>query len=652
MSKIFRWGSKASVITAIISSAVFASANAQENCGAPVNFEQAEIATVIDEFALRTGRKFVLSPNVNGRVTIKSGPDAGLCADEAWELFQAALRVSGFTATPINGTSYAIVPIQQASRSPGAVGEIVNGEFVTQIIRLQHIDAREASASLTQIVSERAVVSPVRSSNAIIVVDYAENISRITEVVKSLDKDTAIYRTVTLQNISSVEAVRVVEDIAKEITEENATQGGKISALPMEASNSVLIRAEPVTLKRVVSVLRELDKVGEAKTDLSVIRLRHANAEEIVELLRDVADARPRIEAEGGAQPSSKITFHAATNSVIISGDASLQQSMRNIISQLDIRRAQVLVEAIIVEVSDDTARELGLQYFLSGDGSENGRVPFTTTNFSTAQPNIIAAAGEFLLGGDDFTDDTTRDLALSSLGAISGFALGGAGRLNDGTVFGAILTALQQDNESRVLSLPSVLTLDNQEAELSNGQEIPITTGEAVGDNFSGGAFRTVSREEVGIILRVTPRITDGDVVTLEIYQETSSVAGQILLTSSDLITNKSTIQTAALVDNGDILVLGGLIDQTEEYTDNKVPLLGDIPIAGNLFKSQGKSKSQRNLMIFIRPTIIRSREDAGGVTSKKLDYIRARDLLASDTPVSEIDRLIDQATGSLEDY
>ncbi len=634
-----------------------------EACAGSVNFEEADIRAVITEFASRTGHKYVIDPRVNGTVTIKSGPNGGLCPDEAWELFQAALRVSGFTAAPISGDSYKIIPIQDGARAAGPVGEAARGNYVTQIVRLNYIDAREAAATLTQIVSERGVVSPVRTGNAVILVDDAANVARLAQVLENIDKDTTVFRTIPLQNMSAVEAARIVNDLAKEISEENAGQRASVQVLPVEASNSILVRAEPQALARISRVISELDRVGATKAGLSVVTLKHANAEEMVELLREIAGAQPDPNAEGGQTvslgPRTNISVDVATNSIIISGDAGIQQTLKDVVAQLDRRRAQVLVEAIIVEVSDTTARELGLQYFLAGDGSENGRVPFTATNFQSAQPNILASAGAFLLndsplfgGGDDDDDDESpsaqfANSAISSLLSTNGLLLGGAGALSDGSVFGAVLTALQEDDESRVLSLPSVLTLDNQPAKLSVGQEIPITTGEAVGDNFSGGAFRTVSREEVGVILEVTPRITEGNTVTLEINQESSSVAGQIISSSTDLITNKSTIETKALIDDGDVLVLGGLIDQTEQYFDSQVPLLGDVPVLGNLFKTQGKSTDRRNLMVFIRPTILRDRDTARSATSKKMDYIRARELLSSDRPKSEMDRLIEQATG-----
>lgn len=648
---------------ALVLLAAATGAAAQDECAGAVNFEQAEIRTVIDEFAMRTNNKFVIDPRVSGTVTIKSGPNSTLCPEEAWELFQAALRVSGFTAAPINGDSYKIVPIQEGARSAGPVGEGPAGNFVTRIVRLKHIDVREAAATLTQIVSERGVVSPVRTGNALILVDVEDNVERMREVLAAIDQDSTVYRTIALENISATEAARIVANLAREITEESSGQRSSVQVVPVEASNSILVRAEPTVLARLARVIAELDREGVSRSGLSVITLNHANAEEMVEILRDIAGARPRAASgETGVTTLevgqyTNITVDPATNSIIISGDAAIQQTLGDVIAKLDRRRAQVLIEAVIVEVSDSTARDLGLQYFISGDGSQNSRVPFSATNYQGAAPNVLAGAGALLLdspldgGSDGDAGDSVARAALQSLLGVNGFLLGAGGRTSDGTIFGAILTALQEDDESRVLSLPSIVTLDNEPAKISVGQEIPITTGEAVGDNFSGGAFRTVSREEVGVILNVTPRITEGDTVTMEIIQESSSVAGQIVSSSTDLITNKRIIETKALVDNGDFLVLGGLIDQSEEYFDSKVPFLGDVPVFGNLFKTQSKGRSRRNLMVFIKPTIIRDRETARSATSKKFDYIRARELLSSDRPRSEIDRLIEQTTGLTEE-
>ncbi len=629
-----------------------------ENCDAELNYEDADIRVVIDEIAVRTGRTFLLDPSVQGRVTIKSPPNGGICADEAWELFLALLRVNDFTATRISEGKYKIVPVQDAARIGGAVSDTkeAGDAFVTQIVRLRFVDAREAAANLAQIIGNNGVVTPMRSGNAVIIVDTAANAERLRRVLAELDKDTTIYRTIALNHASAADAARVISELAQEITEESGGSGGNFSVVPIEASNSVLIRAEPSLVRRLEGVVAEIDRFGENTSDLAVVYLNHTDAEELAPLLEEVANNRPRGSAEGAPTPENRatISYHKPSNAIIINGDADIQRTLQNVIGQLDVRRPQVLVEAIIVDVSENLARDLGVQYFLTGDS--DGRVPFSATNFSS-QPNMLAAAGSALLETGSFPTGLDQDAAdslseefattaLNSLLGVQGLALGGGVDIGNGNIFGGILTALQTDSDSNILSTPSVVTLDNQTARLQVGQEIPITTGEAVGTDFTN-AFRTVNREQVGVILEVTPQINDGDSVTLELTQEISSVAGPVIASSTDLITNKREITTTALVDDGEILVIGGLIDDSRFLDEEKVPLLGDIPGVGNLFKSTSRERRRQNLMVFIRPTIIRDKGVARAATRKKFDYLRARELLMRGSPESDLDRLIDQVTG-----
>lgn len=649
-------------MTALSPNALMAQEPSEQQCGAELNYDNADIKAVIDDIAIRTGRTFLLDPRVQGTVTVKSPPDGGLCADEAWELFQAMLRVNNFTATPIGARKYKIVPVQEGPRAAGPVGGKANnsgGDLVTQIVRLQYIDSREAAANLAQLINERGVVAPVRSSNSVIIVDTADNVERLKTVLHQLDRDTTVYKTFQLRNASATEVARMVSSLAKDMASESGSQLAQVNVVPIEASNSVMIRAEPAMLARLANIIDELDRVGEEKADLSVVFLSHADAEEMAKLLKEVANAQEQSAVAGSPAEAvssairqrATVAFDKATNSVIISGNAGIQKTLKSVIAQLDVRRAQVQIEAIIVEISDTTARELGLQYFLTG--TEGSFVPFTTTNFQKASPNIMSLAGATLLQtgnlpgnvSDDYASSLT-EAAITGLLGINGFAAGGAGQIGDQAIFSTILTAIKEDTSSNVLSTPSIVTLDNQEANLSVGQEIPITTGEAVGDNLTN-AFRTVSREQVGVILKVTPQINEGGTVTLKITQETSSVAGQIISTSTDLITNKREISTTALVDDGDILVIGGLIDEQSSTSSSKVPFLGDIPGAGNLFRTSGRKKERRNLMVFIRPTILRDKDTARAATKRKMDYLRAKEMLYSGSARSDMERLIEQVTG-----
>lgn len=639
-----------------------AAAQQEAACRIELNYEDADIRTVVDEIAIRTGRYFVLDPAVQGRVTIKSPPNSGICADEAWELFQAMLRANDFVAVPIGDMKFRIVPLQEAARSGGRVGVGGSGlELVTEIIRLRYVDSREAAANLAQIIGNSGVVSPVRSGNSIIIVDTASNVERLRKVLLELDRDPTVFRRIELTNASAGDVARVVNDLASEISDEQSGRGS-FSIAPVEASNSLFVRAEPTLMTRIEGVIAELDRFGGNTSNLSVISLNHANAEELAPLLTEVANNTPGLASgETSARVNrATVSFHGPTNSLIINGDAEIQRTLQNVIAKLDVRRSQVLVEAIVVAISEKLERDIGFQYFLTGNG-ENG-VPFTATNFPSG-PNLLPAAGAALLRGDalsgifDTTTGTGTDTdsplsdefaeqALRSLLGLQGGVFGGGFEFGDGNVFGAILNAIQSDTDSNVLSTPSVLTLDNETARLQVGQEIPITTGEQIGDDFQN-AFRTVDRQEVGVILEVTPQINDGDVVTLEITQEISDIQGPITSSSTDLITNKREITTTALVDNGQILVIGGLIDEELELRSDKIPFLGDVPGLGALFRSNSRESNRSNLMVFIRPTIIRDQQTADLATRKKLDYIRARELLRSGKPQSDLDRLIDQVTG-----
>lgn len=639
---------------------------ADPQCGAALNYEDADIRAVVDDIAMRTGRTFLLDPQVQGRVTVKSPPNGELCPEEAWELFQALLRLNDFVATPVGEGKFRIVPLQEAARNAGPVGAGKGVDLTTEIVRLKFVDAREAAANLAQIIGNNGVVSPVRSGNSVIIVDTADNVARIRKVLAELDRDNTIYRTISLANASAAQVASIIGDLGRKMSEESG--GAAFSVVPVEGSNSLLIRADPSLIRRLELVIAELDQYGEKTSELSVVHLKHADAEQLAPLLADVAN-NVSGGGEGTAAPARNrvtVSFDKGTNSIIINGDAGIQRTLMNVIGQLDVRRPQVLVEAIIVEVSDTAARELGVQYFLTGDN-----IPFSATNYSRS-PNILPAAGAALLNGNKFTsvfetpsttvtdangvvtNSETEGLqsqlakqALQSLIGVQGLAVGGGFEFGNGNVFGGILTALKNDSNSNVLSTPSIVTLNNETARLQVGQEIPITTGEAIGDNLTN-AFRTVSREQVGVILEVTPQINDGDTVTMQIVQEISSIVGPVSTGSVDLITNKREIKTTALVDDGDILVIGGLIDDQRESISEKVPVLGDLPGVGNLFKSSSRERRRQNLMVFIRPTIIRDKAAAANATRRKFDYMRAQELLRDGKPQSDMEKLIEQVTGA----
>ncbi|UPT64642.1 MAG: hypothetical protein M0D54_09125 [Hyphomonadaceae bacterium JAD_PAG50586_4] len=295
----------------------------------------------------------------------------------------------------------------------------------------------------------------------------------------------------------------------------------------------------------------------------------------------------------------------------------------------LDVRREQVLVEAIIVEVSDSLARELGLQYVASGASGESA-MPFLSSSYGGSAPNLLALTGATLLQGDDENDDAIAELrraAINSLIGSSGLLLGGGGQNDDGSIFGVLLNALAEDRESNVLSTPSILTLDNEQASILVGQQIPITTGEAVGDNLEN-QFRTIERADVGVQLEVRPQISEGGAIRLELRQEVSSIFGQVAEDSTDLITNRREIRTVVQVDAGEIVVLGGLIQDDIQRTDAGIPGLRRLPIAGRLFRSEGTSRRRTNLMVFLRPTIVNTSDQARDITRRQYNSILGSEL------------------------
>jgi general secretion pathway protein D len=327
---------------------------------------------------------------------------------------------------------------------------------------------------------------------------------------------------------------------------------------------------------------------------------------------------------------STVITNHEKTNSIIISSDESNITTLKNLISKLDIRRAQVLVEAIVVELSENAANDLGVETVFSG-GSDNGEIPIGITRFNDSGPDLLSIVGSTT----DSTDTTLAASSLTSLLNTQGIVAGFGDLTPGGNSFAAIINAIARDTNSNILSTPSILAMDNETASSIIGQEIPITTGESLGSN-NANPFRTTSRQEVGIKLDVTPQINEGSSVLLEIKIEVSGVAG-VVSSGVDLITNKRAIETTALVDDGQIIVLGGLIDDDTQETISKVPLLGSIPIFGKLFQSKSKNTVKKNLMIFIKPQIMTDSNSAYDISSEKYNYIKAQQILSKEQKILE---------------
>jgi len=383
--------------------------NPEDNCNIRINYQDADIRAVIEEMVVISRNAILIDPSVNGTITLETPNDFAICPDEAWALFQDLLRQNGFVATPQDDGRYVVVPITIAQRTAGPVGSantsLERGGVVTRIFRLQNVNAQEAARNIAQITSEGAIATAIRSNNTLLVVDNTSNMKRISDVLADLDRDTRIFRTIKLENASARDVSIVLQGVAQNLSDENGSISTQISIVPIDASNSILVRAEPQMISNLVSVVEELDLQGVNSSEVSVIPLRHGNAEEIVTVLRETTTPSHSGSASGAGTPISinsatggVITAYGPTNAIIIKGDTAFRREVQKIVEQLDIRRAQVLVEAIIVDISDTTAREIGVQYFLSGTGNSNSTVPFSAVMQIALRQDLVMYCKQLLL--------------------------------------------------------------------------------------------------------------------------------------------------------------------------------------------------------------------------------------------------------------
>ena len=486
-----------------------------------LNYEDVDIKKVTQDIANFSKKTIILDPRVKGKVTIFS--NSSLSSDEVWDVYLRTIQVNGFSA--LNDENFVrIVPENEATRDQNS-GES-GGEFITRVIELKNRSSVELLPLIKPIAGRQANVSSIASINSLLVVDRKSNVERITEVVQSLDEDnTASVTIVDLKNLSSVEAVRILEKLK---SQNNPTINNFV-AISFSASNSVIVSANSITTNIIKETLQQLDADAISEGSVAVIYLKYANAEEVAGIVSSIASRFISSESE-----KPIVTYHAPTNSVVVSSDESNIATIKNLISKLDIRRAQVLVEAIVVELSETAARSLGVETIFAG--AEDGEIPIGITRFQNGTgPDLLGLTGSAIESGDNanFSNIAANSL-LNSQGIIAGI-----GRISeDDDSMIAIINAIDADKNSNILTTTSLLAMDNEEASTVIGQEIPITTGESLGSNNTN-PFRTTSREEVGIKLSVKPQINEGNSVILDIKQEVSGVAGA-LTGGSDIITNK----------------------------------------------------------------------------------------------------------------
>ena len=639
-------------LAAVIASAACAAASAQDDAQT-LNFRDAEIKAVIDDVSLLTGYTFIVDPEVRGRVTITS--QAALTPQEVFLVFLSTLRVNGYTAVRTAPGIYQIVPEAEGARAGAPMGGSTReGEsFLTSVFRLRNSAARDAVRAIGPMISASGAANAVEGGNLIVVVDYASNVSAVEEALRVMDVDNSTVEMVVLDNIPAENLVSIVERLRTRTAQGEDDRAFAVTVAAVPSSNALLLRGEPRAVGEMITLVRRIDAVSASNQSFRVIYLSHAEGEQLLPILEQFAEV---LAPADGARPV-RIAHHAPTNAIIINADPDVLREMEQVIGRLDIRRPQVQVEAIVVEISDQAARDLGVQFLLAGDGGD--ATPFAYTRYGAQRaPDLLSLTGAVATGGLTASGDDTgggavnlRDLALSSLLGARGGSFGFGGQVgDDGALFGLIINALDQDTESNVLSKPQVMVLDNEEANLMVGQEIPITTGEALGSN-NANPFRQIEREPVGVQLYVRPQINDGDAIRLQIRQEVSSIQGPVSADFQELITNQRQIETTVLADNGEIIVLGGLIERDEQLLTDAVPGLSRLPGLGRMFRNESRSDVRRNLMVFIRPTIVRNAEDMRAVTRTSYDYAVGRQRIANQGR-SSLEEMVDLMLGGEDPF
>ena len=655
-----------------------------------LNVRDADIRAFVQDAARVTGQTFIVDGRVSGKVSVVT--DRPLSRSEYFEVFLSTLRANGLVAIPMRGGGYRIQPSDGAATQPTRVGSRAESasQFVTEVFRLRSIDATTAVETLRPLISREGSLTANRSANSLVVADYADNIRRIRDLIRQIDRDSAATQIVTLEYAGAREIATALQGLAGQGGGEGARAPVSIAAI--DSSNAIALRGDPPSVARFAEMAKQLDARAQSGAEIRVYRLEHANAETLLETVQSLiggqsggarAGDMPAVAApaSGGAPaaPSAPIvatssgagangiggrgpivvTRYEGTNALIVAANPDVQRSLGELIRQLDTRPEQVLVEAIVVEIGNEAAKKLGVQFLVGGQDA-----PFAATNYSNASPNILTIAGA--IGAEELTRTTTtvngnttttgtssalgdslQEAAaasiLSATGGFGGFALD----IGNNAIFGTIINAIASDTESNLLATPHIVTLNNQKAKFLVGQEVPVSTGEQLSANFEN-AFRTVQRQEVGIKLEVTPQVNAQGDVKLFLKQEVSSVAGPVSSRSNDLVLNKREFETTLTVGDGQLLAIGGLLNDDERRTIERIPLLSDIPLIGELFKSRSRSRSKTNLMVFIRPTILRTRQDGDRLTARRYDYVRDMQRVRNPDIEPSIDELLRDYMGA----
>ncbi|EHX1221155.1 type II secretion system secretin GspD, partial [Escherichia coli] len=601
------------------------SSRAEENTFT-ASFKDTDLKSFIETVGANLNKTIVMGPDVQGKVSIRT--ITPLNERQYYQLFLNLLEAQGYAVVPVENNVLKVVKSGAAKTEPlPLTGEghenYVGDEMVTRIVPVRNVSVRELAPVLQQMTDLDGSGSIVNyePSNVIMLTGRASVVKRLTEVIQRIDREgNRTEEVIPLGNASASEIARVLESLTRN-SSENQPATLKSQIVADERTNSVIVSADPATRDKIRRLIRRLDSEMERSGNSQVFYLKYSKAEDLVDVLKQVSGTltSAKEEAEGTTGSRRDVVSIAASkhsNALIVTAPQDIMQSLQSVIEQLDIRRAQVHVEALIAEVAEGSNINFGVQWMSKDTGfmqfANGTQIPIGSLSMAVSQAK--PQKGSTVIsenGATTINPDTEGDLSrLSQL--LSGFSGTAVGVVKGD--WAALVQAVKNDSGTNVLSMPSITTLDNQEAFFMVGQDVPVLTGSAVGENNSN-PFNTVERKKVGIMLKVTPQINEGNAVQMVIEQEVSKVEGQ---TSLDVVFGERKLKTTVLANDGELIVLGGLMDDQAGESVAKVPLLGDIPLIGNLFKSTADKKEKRNLMVFIRPTILRDGMAADGVSQR----------------------------------
>lgn len=608
------------------------------------NFQEADIQAVVKTVSQITGKNFLIDPRVKGKLTIISTQPVSRSA--IYQIFLASLKAQGYTAVGGASGFIKLVPLADAKQNADVSTGVMprpGEQTITHVITVQHSSASQLVPLLRPLMAPTSQVSVYPPSNTLIITDYADNIRSLLRIVEIIDqRGGSELAIIPLKHASALDIADMVTRLYPNVSQSPggapapAQAGGgeadRATILPDLRTNSLLLRAENQgTINDLREFIARLDVPAKVSGNTRVVYLRNAEAGKLADILRGLLTGEVRAQAAAPAAPaapgrppataaarsgaeSSQIQADESTNSLIISAPDAVFNNLRAVIEKLDVRRAQVFIEALIAEITTEKASQLGVQWF-TGDQAGKGSLG-AVTNFPGTGTSIITAA--------------TNPAALASTGGLSLAFVGETITVDGREVrgLGALAQALEQNNIANIMSTPNLLTLDNAEAKIVVGQNVPFLTGsfsQATGTTGAVNPFQTIERKDVGLTLKIKPQISEGGSVKLQIFQETSTVARATGVQAQDLITNKRSLETTVVVDDGNTVVLGGLIEDSLSDNTQAVPLLGRIPLLGWLFKSNAKKKTKTNLMVFLRPIIVRGTEDSYGFTRNRYEHIRS---------------------------